>query len=233
MTPTTTRSRITRTIFAAGAAAVIAMPGLAGAQDGTDIGGELLPVTPTADQCIVETPRTVEEIQAIIDAGPQIATPETSLITEGDPVTNIPSSAAPADEPTVAAITATLIAWYGCVNAGDLLAAAALETDGLIAQQIATGLSLSNVELAEGENLIDILSAAPVPLEGDNQFTINEVRDVVVLRTGDVRAQVRHTVPGTSQVATDTISFARTEDGSFLIAGAVLGKPQNERPARN
>ena len=232
MTPTRTPRRITRSLFAAGAAAVIAMPGLAGAQDGTDIGGDLLPLTPGSGQCVVAAPRTMEDIQAILDAGDQTASPQTSLIAEGEPVTNIPSSAAPADDATIAAITSTLITWYGCVNGGDLLAAAALETDGLIAEQIATGLTLSNQELADGENLLDILGADPVPLEGDAQFTINIIRDAIVFRTGDVRAQVEHSVPGSDQVVTDTISFTRAEDGSFLIAGAVLGTPRNDRPAR-
>ncbi len=227
-----TSNRITRTLFAGAAAAIIAMPGLAGAQDGTDIGGDLLPLTPGEGQCVVENPRTIEEIQAIADASEPVDPAEVNLIAEGTPVTNIPSSAAPADEATLTAITSTLVTWYGCINSGNLLSAAALETDGLIAQQITTGLSLTSTELDEGQTLIDILGAEPVALEGDQQFTINEIRDVIVFRTGDARAQVVHTVPGTDQVAIDTISFSRAEDGTYRIAGAILGTPRTDRPAR-
>jgi hypothetical protein len=219
--------RVARTLVIAGAAAILAMPSVAGAAQ-EDAG--LFPITPTADNCVVATPRTVEDISAILAAGDAVATPETSLISEGAPVTNVPSSAAPADDATIAAVTATLVTWYGCVNSGNLLAAAALETDGLIAQQAATGLSLSNLELAEGTDLITVLSAPPVPLEGADAISIVDVRDVVVFRTGDVRATVEHTVSGSTETVVDTVSFTRSGD-TFVIAGAVLGTTGDASPA--
>ncbi len=43
-----------------------------------------------------------------------------------------------------------------------------------------------------------------------------------MLRTGDARATVVHTVPGGTETTADTISFARQGNG-FVISGAVLG----------
>ena len=202
------------------AAATLAIPALANAQGASSV----LPITPNAGHCLVESPRTVEAIEGIADASEADvtagATPD--LISIGTPATNQPTSSAPADEATLTAITATLITYYGCVNAGDLLSAAALETDAFIGQQLASGLSLSSQELAEGTSVFDSLSGTPVALEGDDQVTIIEIRDGLILRTGDVRATVVHTVPGGTETTADTISFARRGSG-FVISGAVLG----------
>ena len=220
-------TRIARTLIVLTAAALLTTPALATAQDATS----LLPLTPGAENCLVETPRTVAANAAIADASEADATPGATpeLISNGEPVTNQPTSSAPADDATVTAVTVTLITYYGCVNAGDLLSAAALETDAFIAQQLASGLSLSNQQLDEGSSVFDTLTATPVALAGDEQVTILDVRDVLVLRTGDVRATVDHTIPGGTETTTDTISFARQGAG-FLISGAVLGPVGDQAP---
>lgn len=211
------RTRIAR-LFLTLAAAILATPALATAQDDSS----LLPVTPNAENCVVETARTIEEVEAIADAAEVGSTPEVSVVTTGEPATNQPTSSAPADEATIAAVTATLITYYGCVNAGDLLAAAALETDEFLGQQLASGLSLSGLEVEAGTSIFDTLAGTPVALDGEDQITLLDVRDVLVLRTGDVRATVDRTIPGGTETTPDTVSFARQGDG-FLIAGAALG----------
>ncbi len=217
-------TRIARTLIALMTAAMLATPALASAQDATT----LLPLTPDDTNCVVETPRTVEEIERIADANEPGATPDATpeLISTGEPATNQPTSSAPADDETVAAITATLIAYYGCVNTGDLLSAAALETDAFIAQQLSSGLSLSSQQMEEGSSTFDSLAGTPVALDGADQVTILDVRDVLVLRTGDVRATIDHTVPGGTETTTVSISFAPNGD-SFVISGAVLGSVED------
>lgn len=211
------QTRIARSLLALGAAALLASPAVAGAQ-----GAATLPLTPGAAECVVDAPRTVEEIEALADAADAAGTPEVDLISTGTPATNQPSSSAPAGEDTVAAVTATLVAYYGCVNAGDLLSAAALETDLFIGQQLASGLSLSGQDLEDGSSIFDLLASEPVALAGDDRFTITDVRDVLTLRTGDVRATVEHTITGGATV-TDTVSFSPSEGGTgYLISGAVL-----------
>ena len=212
------KTRLAR-LFLTIAAALAVTPTLATAQDDA----VTLPLTPTAADCRVDSPRTIEEVEAIRDAS-AAATPEAPLITSGRPATNQPTSSAPADEETVTAVTATLVTYYGCVNAGDLLAAAALETDELLGEQIALGVSLSGQNVDDGTSVYDTLAAPPVALDSSEQVTLLGVWDVLVLRTGDLRATVDRTIPGGTITTTDTVSFAPRDDG-FLISGVILGPP--------
>ena len=218
-----TMPRVVRLAAIAGAAAMLAVPTVTAAQDGTpNATSSPFPITPDAANCTVATPRTADDIHQIVAAGSSVSTPQVDLISEGTPITNQPGSSAPADDATVASITSTLVTYYGCVNAGDLLAASSLETDGFIAQQISDGLSLSGQPLPKGLSVADTITGTPAALPADQQIRIVDVRDALVLRTGDVRAVVEISIPGGNRTASDTISFERQPDGSFLIGGAIL-----------
>lgn len=228
-----TMPRMIRPIAIAAAAVMLAVPGIAAAQDATPGSpSSLFPIMPAAANCTVAKPRTADDIQRIVAAGSSVATPQVDLISEGTPITNQPSSSAPADDVTVAAITSTLVTYYGCVNSGDLLAASALETDGFVAQQIRDGLSLSGQPLPKGRSVEDMITGTPAALPAAQQIRIIGVRDAIVLRTGDVRAVVEISIPDSDRTASDTISFMRQPDGSFLIGGAILDPAHKARPAR-
>ncbi|MDP9353484.1 MAG: hypothetical protein M3P51_18345 [Chloroflexota bacterium] len=124
---------------------------------------------PPPDECRV-SPRTVESLLEL-GYGQPIAEPAAHPAPEG----------VPADEATIASVTATVRELIACVNAGDRLRAFALFTDQGLHQAFFPGGPPSQEE-------IDSLAAPPTPTTPEEQEAMPLVQDVQLLPDGRARA---------------------------------------------
>ncbi|MDF3042430.1 MAG: hypothetical protein K0Q71_5136, partial [Thermomicrobiales bacterium] len=148
---------------------------VAGAQSGT-------PATaldiPAAAECTV-APRSEDELRAlfrevaatpILDSSDASATP--AMAPTGDP----------ADEQTVAEVSATWRQFIACITAGDQARLFALYSDDMVRRQFVVDIAFGVTEDA----LFEFLAATPIPLPPDQSVPILPFDDVRVLRDGRV-----------------------------------------------
>lgn len=153
---------------------VVGAPG-AGAQEGTPTAGTDVP---SAAECTV-APRSADELRALfreVAATPLPSSPEAS------PTPAVPPPGTPADEQTVAEITAAWRQYLACLSAGDQARMFALLSDAMVRRQFV-------VDIAFGVNedaLFAYLAATPVPLTPDQSVPFVPFTDVRVLGDGRV-----------------------------------------------
>ena len=155
---------------------VVGAPG-AGAQESTPATG--LDV-PTPAECTVE-PRPEDELRALfreVAATPIHDSPEAS------PTPAVPPTGAPADEQTVAEISATWRQYIACISAGDQARMFAVLSDDMVRRQFVVDIAFGVSEDA----LFEFLSATPVPLLPDQSVPFVPFDDVRVLADGRVAA---------------------------------------------
>src|SRR5215218_2082376 len=153
---------------------VVGAPG-AGAQAGTPAA---VRDVPAAAECTVE-PRSKDELRALLreaSATPVLDSPAAS------PTPAIVPTGAPADEQTVAEISATWRQFIACISAGDQARMFALFSDDMVRRQFLVDVAFGVTEDA----LFDFLSATPVPLPLDQSAPIVPFADVRVLSDGRV-----------------------------------------------
>jgi hypothetical protein len=152
---------------------VAGVPG-AGAQEGTPAAG--LDVPPAAE-CTVE-PRSADELRALFReaaATPVLDSPEAS------PTPAVAPTGDPADEQTVAAISATWRQFIACINAGDQARMFALFSDDMVRRQLFVDIAFGVTEDA----LFAFLAATPVPLP-DPSVPVAPFADARVLDDGRI-----------------------------------------------
>ncbi|MGH2618650.1 MAG: hypothetical protein ACRDJC_25770, partial [Thermomicrobiales bacterium] len=148
-----------------------------GAQEGTPTAG--LDV-PAAAECTV-APRSADELRTLFRE--VAATPlPTSLEREASPTPAVPPMGAPADEQTVAEITATWRQYIACLSAGDQPRMFAVLSDDMVRRQFVVDIAFGVTEDA----LFAYLAATPIPLAPDQTVPIVSFEDVRVLGDGRV-----------------------------------------------
>jgi len=197
--------------------AVLASALLAGALPRPTLAQEGLPVTPDPSECTAEF--TFDDLLAAV--GSPVADSGRGGDDDGDEEGTAPAFALPdgepADEETVAAITATVREAIACTNTGNFLLVLAFVTDDYVR------------ETSEGEPLTEedaaFYEATPPPLPEDQYLTLHAVREVRVLGDGRVGALVESQNPTTIPGDRDTIDvdffIFVEEDGRYLIDESV------------
>lgn len=147
------------------------------AQEGTPAAGRN---GPTAAECSV-APRSADELRAlfrevaatpVIDSSELAASPTPASASTGDP----------ADEQTVAEVSATWRQFIACITAGDQARMFALFSDNMVRRQFVVDIAFGVTENA----LFEFLAATPVPLPPDQSVPIPPFDDVRVLSDGRV-----------------------------------------------
>ena len=150
----------------------VGVPGV-GAQEGTPAGLDV----PSAAECTIE-PRPEDELRALFRqaaATPVLDSPEAS------PTPAVPPTGDPADEQTVAEISATWRQFIACINAGDQARMFALFSDDMVRRQLFIDIAFGVTE----EALFVFLAATPVPLP-DPSVPVVAFTDARVLADGRV-----------------------------------------------
>jgi ketosteroid isomerase-like protein len=135
---------------------------------------------PAAAECTV-APRSEDELQALFRKAAATPIP-TSLELAASPTPAIAPLGDPADEQTVAEISATWREFIACISAGDQARLFALFSDDMVLRQFVVDIAFGVTEDA----LFDFLSATPVPLPLDQSTPIVPFDDVRVLSDGRV-----------------------------------------------
>jgi hypothetical protein len=147
----------------------------AGAQAGTPAA---VRDVPTTAECAVE-PRSKDELRALFreaSATPVLDSPGAS------PTPAIAPMGAPADEQTIAEVSATWRQFIACISAGDQARMFALFSDDMVRRQFVVDIAFGVTEDA----LFAFLAATPVPLPPDQSVPIPPFDDVRVLSDGRV-----------------------------------------------
>jgi hypothetical protein len=171
-------------------------------------------LSPNPEECTVE-PRILEDLQALVGTpAPEGAGEATMIALAASPVPFELPTGEPADEATIAAITAVLRQQFACYNAGEGLRGLALLTDDFIISQV--GLAVFD------EDLIAFLIAEPVPLPEEQQTQLLGVREVTLYTDGRVGALVDYfgpTSPPDSLTGfeTDLNIYEQQPDGRWLL----------------
>jgi hypothetical protein len=189
------------------------------AQEGTPVA---LPTTPSPRLCTGrldpdELMQRIESGAVVIESG---LSEEVGSFTETDAF--ILPEGEPADEATVAAITATVREWVACVNSGQYFKLLALFSDEFLY------LEYSDPPLTEDE--IAQLSATPLIVPRQLYGSLVAVRDVHVLPDGRAWALVETDYPGAPPegVEVDFLVFVH-RDGRWFIDDLVEDL-ENEYP---
>lgn len=163
------------TILIAGAAQVAAQTASPNAQGNV----------PNPSECTV-TPRSIEGMRAIFQSV-AAATPSPGAASASPTAFVPPTGGTPADDATVSAVTAVMREIVACVNAGNIAAAFALQTDnklrGDFTEDVSQGLTADDFV-----NYVTADSASPVPSQ--NWAPVPTISDVRVLADGRVTARV-------------------------------------------
>jgi hypothetical protein len=142
--------------------------------------------TLTADQDVASAaectaaPRSEDELRALFRKAATLI--PTSLELAASPTPAIAPLGDPADEQTVAEISATWREFIACISAGDQARLFALFSDDMVLRQFVVDIAFGVTEDA----LFDFLSATPVPLPLDQSAPIVPFDDVRVLSDGRV-----------------------------------------------
>jgi hypothetical protein len=180
--------------------AVMVLLGLASggvaAQDASPAADDF--VTPDPADCTAE-PRTVDELRAYL-ATPAASTPAAATSAEGEP----------ADDETVAAVTAVVDEFYACINANAFLRSYALYTDSFLASSIA-GADLN-------PDALDLF-ATPIAPQAENERVSIAIVDVTALDDGRVRVAVVSRSPLGDNVESTATYILVEHEGRWLIDG--------------
>lgn len=138
--------------------------------------------SPNGDECALE-PRTIDELQAVYgDPHPAGSGEATSVAMHATPAIDALPVGEPADEETVAAITAAVRHQFACFNGGDHLRGLSGVTDEFLQNQVGQALF--------DEDFVALLENEPVALPEDEQTHLLGIRDVTAYEDGRVGALV-------------------------------------------
>ena len=172
----------------------------AGAQTGT-------PATdldvPAAAECTV-APRSEDELRALFREAAATPVLDSSA---ASPTPAIAPTGDPADEQTVAEVSATWRQFIACITAGDQARMFALYSDDMVRRQFVVDIAFGVTEDA----LFEFLAATPVPLPPDQSVPILPFDDVRVLRDGRVA------VVGPGEQGRGDVRIFVKEGGRWLI----------------
>jgi ketosteroid isomerase-like protein len=154
---------------------VASAPG-AGAQAGTPTSAD----APTPAECTV-APRSADELRALFREAAATPIPTSP---EASPTPAVAPEGVPADEQTVAGITATWREYIACISAGDQARMFALLSDDMVRRQFFIDIAFGVTEDA----LFDFLAATPEPLSTEQFVPFVPFDDVRVLSDGRVAA---------------------------------------------
>lgn len=183
------------------------MPAFAGALDKADIRDVFAYVrsaqrtallardAPGPESCTV-APRTLEEISALANGAP-LEEPPNATESEGEP----------ADEATVAAITATARELVARSNAGDILRRLALYSDNRLRFAYPDGPTRA----------LESIAAEPLPLAANERVTLLGVEDARVLDDGRVSARVAVDNPALHSHDPTVAAAAAQQEAARLI----------------
>lgn len=207
--------RVPISIIAVVLAALTVLGGIApvAAQDATP---PALPATPEAAACTVE-PRSITFFEQFI--GTPTAEQATPAIAATPAAAFEMPAGDPADQETVAAVTATVVELAACLNAGDFLRYFALFTDDYFRGVVEEFGPLPEEEFAA-------FGATPQALPAENRAAILAVVDVRVLADGRVAGLFDvydpfETPPGPARFYWEFVE----QDGRWLIDEQVMLGP--------
>ena len=168
-----------------------------------------LPVTPDPTECTAE-PVTVEELLALAGATPVPGTPGANMEeTAATPGAVTLPAGEPADEETVAAVTASLREALACLNTGNFLTAFAFFSDDFQRRD------LQELPITEAD--VAFLEATPEALPAELHASLLAVREARALEDGRVGALVETIFPEEGpEPQVDFIIFVQ-EEGRWLI----------------
>ena len=185
-----------------GFAAVVALPALAFAQDGTPEPGGDSRIVPAAE-CLIE-PRSAEEVFGLTGMTEGVEPPPPAGVD-----LPIPLGEALAG-PDTEGIAATAREWLACINAGDNLRIAALLTDAGIGDYFGRG----PVDADRVEDARSRLSGDPAPRTVENELIrLLAITDVSRLDDGRIAAFVVINEPILLPRGPETLLLIFTEDG--------------------
>lgn len=172
--------------------------------------------SPDADECTFEA-RSIEDMRMLHGTPAPEGAGEATSAVEATPADFTLPAGEPADEQTVAEVTAAVRGLAACYNAGDYLAGFGGVTEEFIISQI--GLSLFD------EDFVAAMEAEPVPLDEEQQTVVLGIREVTVLEDGRVALLFDYSGPspqleGINGVETDLFIFENV-DGQWLLDASV------------
>ncbi|MEA2524979.1 MAG: hypothetical protein QOF73_2206 [Thermomicrobiales bacterium] len=199
-----------RLVFVVVAAAALAMPLVARAQDGTPAANA---TAPGLEECTVE-PISLDRLTQLI------GTPVPAVETEASPVASptpfVMPEGEPADEATVAAITAAVREYIACLNAGDNARVLALYTDRGLLDLLGGAI----VGGATAQQVLDALGTAQ-PLPEDQRTLLYGIDDVRVLPDGRVAALIIGDDLAKPNPPGPALIYFVEVDGRWLVDGFV------------
>jgi hypothetical protein len=174
-----------RLAFLVVAVAALALPLGARAQDATPVASPVgSPFAPGPEECTVE-PISLERLTQLMGTPVPVAIVDVAGTPVGSPTPFAMPEGQPADEATVAAITAAVREYVACLNAGDTARVLALYSDHglqvILADLIAGGATPQQILGSFG---------TPQPLPDDQLNLLYGVDDVRVLPDGRVAALI-------------------------------------------
>lgn len=169
-------------------------------------------LSPNPDECTFE-PRTLEEMQELYGTPAPEGSGEATSIVQATPEAFMLPEGEPADEATVADITAAIRGLTACNAAGDYLAGLGGTTDDFIVSQIGRALF--------DEDFVATMEGEPVALNEEDQTDVLGVREATVLEDGRVAVlfdyySVLPQVEGIDGMETDLFIF-KSVDGQWLL----------------
>ncbi len=176
-------------------------------------------VTPDPEECQVE-PRSMETLTGLI-ATPvaDLATPEFQSATPVTVETFEPPEGEPADEETLAGVTATATELFACYNANDYLRVFALFTDEYLARSFA--------EEGVDEEALEFFGMPAEPKPSEEWESI-ALQDAQILEDGRVGAYlIGHNPEGDGADFVDYTIFVE-RDGRYLIDDVIFLTPRGE-----
>ena len=179
-----------------------AVPRHAAAQD-------QLPVAPDPSECTAEI--TFEELQAITGT-PPAGRPVPSDTTRKSGVFEVPPGE-PADEATVAAVTATTRQLFACANGGDFVGLLGIVSDDFL-RELSGGAALTEDDRVN-------FDAVATPMPEEDFLVLYLLRDVRVLPDGRVGALVEADDTTVDPAVEVDFYYFVEQDGVYLIDGAV------------
>ena len=169
--------------------------------------------SPNPDQCN-QAPRTVEEVEALQDAG--IPASVAGTVATGNFA--LPAGDEPAPE-IRGGIVETIVQIFACANGGDQLASLGGVTDNMFA--MLAGAGVFSIELVTG------LPASPVALPEEAQIELLDTREFTVYDDGRVGVLVYYRVPTEQASDPDAVQIAlwtfAQEDSRWLLDEMVTG----------
>jgi hypothetical protein len=170
--------------------------------------------TPNPEECTAE-PRSIDDLLLVVGSPPPAGSGEdNSAARAASPEPFDLPAGEPADEETVAGVTATIRQIFACQNAGEALRGMSRVTDEFIRTQV--GYQVYD------EDTLAFLQASPVPLSEEQQVQLHGIREITRHADGRVGALVDYFAPAAPPESplgweTDLWIFEQQPDGEWHL----------------